>query len=780
MTAFQRDKFKNIRKIKKITLDLTAKKAGITRVTLWRWENGKNEPSEMQIRGLAKILNINVSEISDLEDEKPVSDAQFSDVINSWLVLADTSEKNLVSQENQIINLIHHRYNELKQTSIVIRGLINSMSSAFYIKDTKLKYITANRIFLDNLSLNKNYSVLGKTDEDLFPVNDAKKNDQQDMEVLISAEAVDGYEDYIPGSRKKKWGLISKLPIFDSENKIAGIVGSFLDITERKKSENRRRILESAIDKIDDYCIWVAKSDSKDRNKNKYLYMNNSIEKMFGIKQKTIMDDASLWLNNVHPDSQKDVEEYINSSEFPGQVSFKYINPETNSLRWFNSTTYRHENELFGVMKDITDEKSALQEKFLLESLLKSAEDFIGIYCLEDNRMIFLNNVIEEITGYSVKDFFKSTDTWDKVVLPEDIDIFKKLFSCDKWTDNLIFRLIGKDCSVHFMSSTSHSHKKIEDKNYHVLIIRDITETKRNQELLEIVQASINQSEYVLSLYNDQKELIYLSESAESLYGYPVDFLKKDSKEGLSYWFDNSFESKYQQEQSKYWETDTFPELFTHEIMTKDGEKKFLESSTFKVNYMDMECRCFIRKDITQRQREENIRRILEDSLNESSRVIWIIATPPSLKTLYVSKSAEKVFGYPAEMYKDNFFLDVCVHPDYRESFREKWTEDSATTGFPNVIRFRIVRPDGEIRWIEHSILKKTPDYFVFVNRDISRYTKMYRRFKKSFKAKIEETKQNSMLHGKIEVARQLKREAVSIEIISKTTGLTLEFIDSI
>jgi PAS domain S-box-containing protein len=201
-----------------------------------------------------------------------------------------------------------------------------------------------------------------------------------------------------------------------------------------------------------------------------------------------------------------------------------------------------------------------------------------------------------------------------------------------------------------------------------------------------------------------------------------------------------------------------------HEIMTKGGARKTIESSTFKVNYMDMECRCFIRKDITQKQKDEGLRRILEDSLDESSRVIWIIATPPSLKTLYVSRSAEKVFGYPCEMYKDNFFLDVCVHPDYRESFRDKWTENSAITGFPNIIRFRIVRPDGEVRWIEHSIIKKTSEYYVFVNRDITKYTKMFKRFK----AKLKESKLSVIYIEKIKIARQLKSEEVSIGIKSK------------
>ena len=45
---------------------------------------------------------------------------------------------------------------------------------------------------------------------------------------------------YIPGTRKKGWGLISKIPILDLKGNIAGIVGTIVNITERKIAENTR------------------------------------------------------------------------------------------------------------------------------------------------------------------------------------------------------------------------------------------------------------------------------------------------------------------------------------------------------------------------------------------------------------------------------------------------------------------------------------------------------------------------------------------------------------
>ncbi len=477
MADFYRDKFINLRKIKGFTIEKIIKQAGITRVTLWRWENGKNEPSEMQIRALAKILDVSVSEFSDLKDEKPHSKAHFSDIINSWIVLADTKEQQLISQENKLIELIQRRYNELLQTSTVIRALLNSMDSGFYIKDINLKYITANRTFLDNLSLNRNYSVFGKEDKDFFSTIESKKNSEEDQKVLITGRAVTDHEGFIPGTRKKRWGLISKQPIFDSENNIAGIVGTFVDITVRRKNENRRKLLESAIDKIEEYCIWVSRTETGDRFKSRYIYINNSVESIFGVEKERALKDASLLLHNVHRDSRKEVDIFLASKLPSDKVVYKYIHPKTKKLRWFYTVVYKFDEELYGITRDITEVKKALNERFLLNTLLSASEDIVAFYNLEDNKVLYINDVVERITGYSKEEFYDDITMWRKVVHNDDWDEFQKLYKCEEWIGIVKFRVICKNGEIKHLCSTTHSHKEIEKRNYHVWILRCITET---------------------------------------------------------------------------------------------------------------------------------------------------------------------------------------------------------------------------------------------------------------------------------------------------------------
>jgi len=68
----------------------------------------------------------------------------------------------------------------------------------------------------------------------------------------------------------------------------------------------------------------------------------------------------------------------------------------------------------------------------------------------------------------------------------------------------------------------------------------------------------------------------------------------------------------------------------------------------------------------------------------------------------YVSPSSERISGYPAQDFMDNPSLleDIIVPED-----RATWDEHHCSVQKemkPEEIQFRIKRPDGEIRWIEH------------------------------------------------------------------------------
>jgi PAS domain S-box-containing protein len=351
---FYFEKFKQVRKQLKISMVSIVEKAKINRATLWTWETGKTTPSEKKIRLLANILNISVNAISDLEPQQPVSNGKLSELANSWLTLADEDIHKRKKRESIFIEKIKQQFKELDQATIIIKALLSSMESVFYVKDTSYQYITANATFLKNVSLNSNFRVFGYSDYDFFSTNEAKRNDEQDRNIIITGKSIINEEGYILGTRKKRWGIISKIPIYDSAGNIAGLVGTFTDITERKHRDGILDLLESHMEKLGEGIVI--------RDNKEIHYVNKAFESIFGYPLELFTKGGiNFWLNTcVHPDDRKKQEEIIYKNIRPLERTCRIIKPNGEIRRIKTKITrekYLDSDYSVSIIRDITDIK---------------------------------------------------------------------------------------------------------------------------------------------------------------------------------------------------------------------------------------------------------------------------------------------------------------------------------------------------------------------------------------------------------------------------------------
>ena len=287
------------------------------------------------VRKISDILNIQCEEISSLKS----INSEFIDKINDSLSYLSSTESHRKLKYNNFIHQIDEWYKEKENNFLVIKSIINTLDVMIYVKNTKNQFVLANTAFKKVLKLDHNLEVKGKTDDFFFSLTESKSNLNEDKQVINKGTEIRNKEAFIPGSKKKKFGLITKKRIMDSQNKPLGMICSITDITENKKNEIIKELLSEAVDNLN-ISLGIC-----DINKEEYIYKNKNATSLFGIN--SLLEGENLleyWLNNiVHPEdraSQLETVPLLKQEQMPTTRKYRIIHPKL-GIRWIKVYTTR-------------------------------------------------------------------------------------------------------------------------------------------------------------------------------------------------------------------------------------------------------------------------------------------------------------------------------------------------------------------------------------------------------------------------------------------------------
>jgi len=112
-----------------------------------------------------------------------------------------------------------------------------------------------------------------------------------------------------------------------------------------------------------------------------------------------------------------------------------------------------------------------------------------------------------------------------------------------------------------------------------------------------------------------------------------------------------------------------------------------------------------LREEIEARQRKETDLAKAEQRYRTVADFTydWEYWKAPAGEFLYCSPACERITGYSAsEVSATPALLEQIIHPEDREQWQQHACEVMAAPGLKTV-SFRLLRKDGEVRWIEHS-----------------------------------------------------------------------------
>ncbi|QXP54332.1 PAS domain S-box protein [Cellulophaga sp. HaHa_2_1] len=126
-----------------------------------------------------------------------------------------------------------------KESENLLRTLIDHLPLNVFVKDLESKKILVNQSECDYLNLTSE-ELIGKSDFDLYDHDVAQISRDEDLKILSTLEPMLGVETInIRKDGKQTNFLTSKIPLFNEENDVIGLIGFSLDITQIKHKEEQ-------------------------------------------------------------------------------------------------------------------------------------------------------------------------------------------------------------------------------------------------------------------------------------------------------------------------------------------------------------------------------------------------------------------------------------------------------------------------------------------------------------------------------------------------------------
>jgi PAS domain S-box-containing protein len=211
--------------------------------------------------------------------------------------------------------------------------ILDAVQAQVVYMDTEARVIRHNRYSRE---------VLGLSDDDIRGLNviaqaphldEPEKRHQQSLDVIRSGQARLGSIESYNEDGGRRWVSVDKVPTFDNDGQVNGLVLFIYDITKLKQAENLVRESELRFRQLAQNigsAFWMA-----DEIENQIVYVSPPYERIFGQTCEDMNRDPELFLKSVVPEDRERVRRKIERQR-RGESTFEEyrIRRPDGSVRW--------------------------------------------------------------------------------------------------------------------------------------------------------------------------------------------------------------------------------------------------------------------------------------------------------------------------------------------------------------------------------------------------------------------------------------------------------------
>ncbi|MBS0017900.1 MAG: PAS domain-containing protein [Arthrospira sp. SH-MAG29] len=446
-------------------------------------------------------------------------------------------------------------------------------------------------------------------------------------------------------------------------------------------------------------------------------FISHAIEDICGYRPDEIINNRVISYNNIiHPDDQKTVATEILQAVAVHEsfiVEYRIIHRD-GSIRWVYEKgrgKFDEQGNLLGLDGAIFDITERQNTELALQQKTQELDDFFSIaldlLCIADleGRFLRLNQQWEITLGYLIEEL--EGRFFIEFVHPDDVQT-----TLDKISDlseqnsvlNFVNRYQAKDGSYRWIEWRS---TPVGDRIY--AAARDITDRKKAEIAL---QESEQRWQFALEGngdgvwdWNAQTNQVYFSRRCQQLLGFRDEEISDNIEEWKKRIHPDDKPQVFEAlNQHLNGETEQY--ISEHRIQCKDGSYKWILDRG-RVMYRSPDGKPLrvigTHTDISDRKKTELALKESEEKfrqLAENIHQVFFINSAIG-EMLYVSPAYEQIWQQSRDsLYKNPSLWLMCVHPEDRDAMTEALNKQ-ISQGIAFDETYRIVRPDGSIRWIE-------------------------------------------------------------------------------
>lgn len=502
---------------------------------------------------------------------------------------------------------------ELAEKSRVFDMLLDTTTDFFALKDTGSVYRFVSPSLCRFLGKTAE-EMIGKSDFELFPFEDASMHVARDLEVVRTARPLEG-DWSIMGPEGRFWFWVTKKPVFDSDGKVSGVFCMVQNVTRPKKAEIE---FERLFNLMPDMAC-IASSDGY------FTKVNPVWEQTLGYSEQELL--SAPFIDLIHPDDLEATKDEIARKLSGDKGTLNFVNryrAKDGAYHWFEwNSTPIEEGILYAVARDITERIEQEKQTRRWAYAFRLCAHGIAIGDPHTNQVLTCNDAFARLCGRSVKEIEGIRIL--SLYLPED---HKKVMSNIATVDRYGFvsyqaRMQRPDGSVLPVQMDVVSVRGEDGQlMYRVATIQDISERLESQRALSESEArfrSVVESAPDAIFIQREGCFAYLNHSAISLFGATkteellgrriVDMIHPDYRDLVA------------ERIRQLNENQQAVPILEERILRLDGSETSVEVSAVPFVFSGQHGALVFLRDISRRKKAEKERAELEHQLFQSQKI---------------------------------------------------------------------------------------------------------------------------------------------------------------